>query len=199
MLKWEEVLYSPLVQVMQARLTLVSAGFPIRTLLQERGRLGQLEKMRTLLGRIRSSPRAEVPGHLRALLPEMKVPLSDTPFFLFLPWYALPFLLSGPVGGGGTASGGLPESAGRPAAGDSGRAGCPAALSHRLRRVCQPHGKDRQHPVRTLAHTHTNTLPSHVMSCHVMWVFRVVCPAWPLRAPRPPILRPCRRAAAARR
>ena len=73
MLKWEEVLYSPLVQLMQARLTLVSAGFPIRALLQERGRLGQLEKMRTLLGRIRSSPRTEVPGHLRALLPEMKV------------------------------------------------------------------------------------------------------------------------------
>ena len=72
-MKWEEVLYSPLVQLMQARLTLVSAGFPIRALLQERGRLGQLEKMRTLLGRIRSAPRTEVPGHLRALLPEMKV------------------------------------------------------------------------------------------------------------------------------
>lgn len=72
MLKMDEVVYDPLVQTMQARLTLLSAGFPIVALLQERGRLGQLEKMRGICGRLRSAPRSEVPSILKSLLPEIK-------------------------------------------------------------------------------------------------------------------------------
>jgi len=72
MLKGDEVIYEALVEEMLRRLLLVNAGFPLRDIMQERGRLGQLDKLRGLVTKTRTAPRAEVAQVLRALLPELQ-------------------------------------------------------------------------------------------------------------------------------
>eukprot|EP00597_Dinobryon_sp_UTEXLB2267_P011259 CAMPEP_0170132346 /NCGR_PEP_ID=MMETSP0020_2-20130122/23807_1 /TAXON_ID=98059 /ORGANISM="Dinobryon sp., Strain UTEXLB2267" /LENGTH=403 /DNA_ID=CAMNT_0010367631 /DNA_START=36 /DNA_END=1244 /DNA_ORIENTATION=+ len=61
-----------LVGDMLRRLQQINAGFPLRGVMQERGRLGQLDKLRALVTKTRTAPRAEVAQVLRALLPELQ-------------------------------------------------------------------------------------------------------------------------------
>jgi len=72
MLRADEVIYEALVGDMLWRLQQINAGFPLRGVMQERGRLGQLDKLRALVTKTRTAPRAEVAQVLRALLPELQ-------------------------------------------------------------------------------------------------------------------------------
>lgn len=68
----EDVVYDRMVVSMQARLELIVCSFTLKGVLEERGRLAQLEKVRGYITKMRTAPRSEVAGVLRSLLPDLK-------------------------------------------------------------------------------------------------------------------------------
>ena len=71
-LRSEDMVYEHLVSTVEIRLDLVSAGFPLKEVMDERGRLPRLDTIRTSLSKLRTVPRAEVAGVLTALLPDLQ-------------------------------------------------------------------------------------------------------------------------------
>jgi hypothetical protein len=67
-----DVIYDRVVVGMQARLELIACSFTLKSVLEERGRLAQLEKVRGFITKMRTAPRAEVAGVLRSLLPDLR-------------------------------------------------------------------------------------------------------------------------------
>lgn len=68
----EDVIYDRMVVGMQARLELIVCSFSLKAVLEERGRLAQLEKVRGFITKMRTAPRSEVAGVLRSLLPDLR-------------------------------------------------------------------------------------------------------------------------------
>ena len=67
-----DVVYDRVVVDMQSRLELLVCGFTLKAVLEERGRLAQLDKVRGFITKMRTSPRAEVAGVLRSMLPDLQ-------------------------------------------------------------------------------------------------------------------------------
>ena len=68
----EDVIYDRMLVAMDARLELIVCSFSLKGVLEERGRLAQLDKVRGFIIKMRTAPRHEVAGVLRSLLPELK-------------------------------------------------------------------------------------------------------------------------------
>ena len=66
-----DVVYDGHVCSIRDRLAVVCSGFPLRAVLEERGRPAGLDKVRNLVVKLRASPRGEVPALLSALLAEL--------------------------------------------------------------------------------------------------------------------------------
>ena len=67
-----DVCYERLVSSVQERLELICCGFSLKGILEERGRLMQLDKVRNLITKLRGVPKTEVPGVIAALVPELE-------------------------------------------------------------------------------------------------------------------------------
>lgn len=67
-----DVCYERLVSSVQERLELICCGFSLKGILEERGRLMQLDKVRNLITKLRGVPKTEVPGVITALIPELE-------------------------------------------------------------------------------------------------------------------------------
>jgi hypothetical protein len=70
-LRHPDVVYHRMVVAMSSRMQLLTCGFTLKATFEERGRLSQLEKIRGLVTKMRTAPRAEVAGVLRSLLSEL--------------------------------------------------------------------------------------------------------------------------------
>lgn len=68
----EDIVYEKLLGTTEVRLDLVCAGFSLRDVMAERGRLPRLESTRTTLSKLRTVPRAEVAALLTSLLPDLR-------------------------------------------------------------------------------------------------------------------------------
>ncbi len=66
-----DLCYDDFVSSIQHRLELIVCGFNLREILEERGRLMQLDKLRTLSTKLRTVPKGEVPEVLHAIMPEL--------------------------------------------------------------------------------------------------------------------------------
>jgi hypothetical protein len=67
----ENLAYEPFLKGISEKFKLICCGFGLKAVLEERGRMMQLEKVRSLGMKIRTVPRAEVDGVLEALLPDL--------------------------------------------------------------------------------------------------------------------------------
>ena len=57
---------------MQERIQLVIISFNLKDILEERGRLAQLDKVRNMVTKMRTAPRNEIPDVLKSLAPELR-------------------------------------------------------------------------------------------------------------------------------
>lgn len=71
-LRSDDIIYERVVQSMQSRLELITCSFDLKSILEKRGRLAQLEKMRALITKMRTAPRAEVADVLRSMTPDLQ-------------------------------------------------------------------------------------------------------------------------------
>lgn len=71
-LRHVNVVYEDHVNTMQSRIEVIVCGFDLKNVLEERGRLVQLEKIRNLLVKMRSVAREDVPEVLLNLMPELE-------------------------------------------------------------------------------------------------------------------------------
>jgi len=67
-----DTVYEKFVLTIQERLELICCGFNLKAVLQERGRLMQLDKIRNFITKMRSVPRNDVPNVLNAIIPELE-------------------------------------------------------------------------------------------------------------------------------
>lgn len=67
-----DVCYERLVATIQERLELICCGFNLKAILEERGTLMQLDKVRNLITKLRGVPRGEVPGIINSIVPELE-------------------------------------------------------------------------------------------------------------------------------
>lgn len=67
-----DIVYDNLVSTVESRLDIISAGFNLKEVMEERGRLPRLDTIRATLSKLRTVPRAEVAGVLSALLPDLR-------------------------------------------------------------------------------------------------------------------------------
>ena len=74
-----DVCYERLVATIQERLELICCGFNLKAVLEERGTLMQLDKVRNLITKLRGVPRGEVPGVINSILPELEDILQVEP------------------------------------------------------------------------------------------------------------------------
>ena len=68
-LQHEEIVYDDFLDTIYDRLFLISSSFNVKSILEERGRLQQLERVRNYIVKLRNVPRAEVPNVARSLIP----------------------------------------------------------------------------------------------------------------------------------
>ena len=66
-----DLCYDDFVSSIQGRLDLIVCGFNFKEILEERGRLMQLDKLRTLSTKLRTVPKGEVPEVMHAIMPEL--------------------------------------------------------------------------------------------------------------------------------
>ena len=67
-----DVCYERLVSSVEERLKAIACGFNLKAVLEERGRLMQLDKVRNLITKLRGVPRTEVPAVISGLVPELE-------------------------------------------------------------------------------------------------------------------------------
>jgi hypothetical protein len=67
----ENIVYEPHVESMEERLHFLTTGFPLRAIMEDRGQLSKLDKTRTLIVKLRTVPRAEIPDVLDGLMPDL--------------------------------------------------------------------------------------------------------------------------------
>lgn len=72
-----DVVYQRMVVAMSSRMELITCGFTLKTTFEQCGRSSQLEKIRGLVTKMRTAPRAEVPGVLRSLLSELSDVIAE--------------------------------------------------------------------------------------------------------------------------
>lgn len=68
----EEIVYQRHMEGIQERLELIVTGFGLKGILEERGRLMQLDKVRNLITKLRGVSKSDVPGVLHSILPELE-------------------------------------------------------------------------------------------------------------------------------
>lgn len=67
----DEIVYNRVVVSMKEKLELITCSFSLKGILEEKGRLIQLDKIRNMITKLRNSPRAEIPNLLKTLTPEL--------------------------------------------------------------------------------------------------------------------------------
>ena len=67
-----DICYERLVITIQERLEMICCAFNLKAILEERGTLMQLDKVRNLITKLRGVPRGEVPGIIASILPELE-------------------------------------------------------------------------------------------------------------------------------
>ena len=67
-----DLAYSDFVSSIETRLQLIVCGFNFKTVLEGRGRLMQLDKLRTLNTKLRTVPKGEVPSVIASIVPELQ-------------------------------------------------------------------------------------------------------------------------------
>ena len=65
----EEIVYDRYLDGIYDRLFLISSSFSVKSILEERGRLPQLERVRSYIVKLRNVPRGDVPNVARSLIP----------------------------------------------------------------------------------------------------------------------------------
>jgi hypothetical protein len=71
-MKCDEIVYNRVVISMKEKLELIISSFNLKSILEEKGRLIQLDKIRNMIIKIRNSPRNEIPNLLKALMIELE-------------------------------------------------------------------------------------------------------------------------------
>lgn len=67
-----DICYERMVGSIQERLEMICCGFNLKGVLEERGRLMQLDKVRNLITKLRGVPRTEVPAVITSIVPELE-------------------------------------------------------------------------------------------------------------------------------
>lgn len=67
----DEIVYDRVVISMRDKLELIISSFNLKAILEEKGRLVQLDKIRGMITKMRNSPRSEIPPLLKSLIPEI--------------------------------------------------------------------------------------------------------------------------------
>eukprot|EP01040_Poterioochromonas_malhamensis_P004946 gene4946-5306_t len=67
----DEIVYDRVVISMKDKLELIISSFNLKAILEEKGRLVQLDKIRGMITKMRNSPRSEIPPLLKSLIPEI--------------------------------------------------------------------------------------------------------------------------------
>lgn len=65
----DNIMYNNFIATINDRLILIASSFSVRNILEERGRLPQLERIRNFIVKLRNVPRGEVAAIVRTLLP----------------------------------------------------------------------------------------------------------------------------------
>jgi hypothetical protein len=68
----DEIVYNRVILSMKEKCEFINCSFSLKANLEEKGRLIQLEKIRSMITKLRNSPRAEIPALLKSLTPELE-------------------------------------------------------------------------------------------------------------------------------
>lgn len=68
----DEVIYDRVVVAMEEKLELIMGSFNLKAIMTEKGRQSQLDKVRSMISKMRSAPRMEVAGVLTSAMPDLE-------------------------------------------------------------------------------------------------------------------------------
>jgi hypothetical protein len=68
----DDIVYDRVVVSMKEKLDFIQSGFPLKGILEEKGRLASLDKIRGMVTKLRSAPRSEIAGVMKSLLVELE-------------------------------------------------------------------------------------------------------------------------------
>ena len=68
----DDIVYDRVIVSMKEKLDFIQSGFPLKGVLEEKGRLASLDKIRGMVTKLRSAPRSEIAGVMKSLLAELE-------------------------------------------------------------------------------------------------------------------------------